>query len=125
MGVLSSIQMVDLQPPILALNGDNQQFVDVLSRIVLSELEAEAVHGLFVIRIENWFDHKWLNFAGKGRVADFAWIGQSLDRDTALDSFHRTGSKTVFPPFTPSRVVSQDFYGKNEHGAYVLDENGP
>lgn len=117
--------MVDLHPPIVPFTGDNQRFVNLVSRIVLSELEAKSVHGLFVVRIENWFDHKWLNFSGKGRVAFGQYTGMSYDPDTALDPFHRTGIKTTFPPFTPSRVISQYFYGRNQHGSYVLDEDGP
>jgi hypothetical protein len=117
--------MIDLQPPIPFATADDPEFIDLVTRLIAAELEAKPVHGLFVVRIENWFDHKWLNFAGNGRIADFWWMGLSLDRDTALDSFHRTGAKAVFPPFSPSRVMSQDFYGAGEQGSYVLDENGP
>jgi hypothetical protein len=118
--------MADLQPSIPCSGEDDPQFISLVNRAVLAELEAKAVHGLFVIRINNWFDLKWLNFSGIGRVAYGHYTDSPVyDPDTSLDSFHRSGRRSTFPPFTPSRVISQDFYGKDEQGSYVLDQNGP
>jgi hypothetical protein len=115
-----------LGPQLSACPEDDSDFMELVARAVSGELEAKPVHGLFVVRIGNWFDHKWLNFSGKGRVAfgNF-WNYPPFERDTALDEFHRTGRQSTFPPFTPNRVISQDFYGKDEYGAYILDEDGP
>src|SRR5271170_4923690 len=67
------------------LPADDPQFIGFVRRAVVGELEAKPVHGLFVIRINNWFDHKWLNYSAIGRVA----YGQTTDvascnPDTAL-----------------------------------------
>jgi hypothetical protein len=115
-----------LKPLIPNVSADDPQFIELVSRAVTGELEAKTVHGLFVIRIDNWFDHKWLNFSGIGRVAFGQYMGTWFDRDTALDEFHQQGAKSTFPPFTPNRVITQDFYRKDAIGAlYVLDEDGP
>jgi hypothetical protein len=58
-------------------------------------------------------------------VAFGEYMGTWFNRDTALDEFHQQGTKSTFPPFTPNRVTTHDFYKKDENGAYVLDEDGP
>ena len=104
---------LQLQRPLIPnVPADDLQFIELVSRAVAGELDAKTVHGLFVIRIDNWFDHKWLNFSGIGRVAFGQYIGTWFDRDTALDEFHQQGMKSTFPPFTPNRVITQDFYKK-------------
>jgi hypothetical protein len=112
-----------IAPIILETPSDDPDFIQLVRQAVSTELEAKATHGLFLIRIDNWFDSKWRMFAGIGRV-EFD-DGGVLGRDTALDSFYRGGSKSTFPPFTPNRIISEEFYGKDENGVYVLDENGP
>jgi len=115
-----------LGPRIASLPKDDSAFVALVGRAISGELEAKAVHGLFVVRIDNWFDHKWLNFSGIGRVA----FGQTtdlmtFDLDTSLEAFHRTGRQSTFPPFTPNRVVTEDYYRRDEQSSYVLKEDGP
>jgi hypothetical protein len=112
-------------PTIPIITSDDLGFIELVRLSVSAELEAKAVHGLFLIRIDNWFDCKWRNFSGNGRVAYGHYTGLSYDPDTALDAFHWKDTKSTFPPFTPNRIVSQNFYAKDENGIYLLDENGP
>lgn len=113
--------------PIIVENpSDDPDFIQLVRQVVSTELEAKAVHGLFVIRIDNWFDYKWRLFSGTGRVGFGHYTGlAAYDPDTALDAFYRGGTKSTFPPFTPNRIISEAFYGKDGKGVYVLDENGP
>ena len=112
-------------PTIPNIVTDDLAFIQLVQRAVSAELEGKAVHGLFLIRIDNWFDHKWRNFSGKGRVALGHHTGLTYAPDTALDAFHRKGTKSTFPPFTPNRVISENFYRNDGNGVYVLDKNGP
>jgi hypothetical protein len=120
-------QAQDLVAPIIESRPtDDPGFIQLVRRAVCEELDAKAVHGLFLIRISNWFDDKWRNFSGIGRVAYGYFTGlAAYAPDTSLDAIHRDRNKSTFPPFTPSRVLSQDFYRKDEKGAYVLEEDGP
>ena len=114
-----------MMPVITDRTGEDDQFMQILRHTIAGELEAKPVHGLFVIRIDNWFDHRWRNFSGKGRVGYGLYTGlAAYDPDTSLDEFHRDGRQSTFPPFAPNRVLTQDFYGKGDAGDYVLDENG-
>ena len=115
-----------LRPSLATVPEDDPAFVSLVGLVISGELGAKPVHGLFVVRIDNWFDHNWLNFSGIGRVAFGHYYNlPSFDRDTALDEFRRTGPQSTFPPFTPNRVIAQDFYGINDAGVYVLDKDGP
>jgi hypothetical protein len=96
------------------LPADAPQFIELVSRAISGELEARAVRGLFVVRIDNWFDHKWLYYSGKA----------AYDPDTALDEFHRKGRQSWFPPFTPNRVIAQECFRIDQYGSYVLEEDG-
>jgi hypothetical protein len=58
---------------------------------------------IFIIRIRGWFDHKWLNFSGKGLVAYDSPLPNHPQ--VALDEFFQ--DQTTFPPFTPNRILSQ------------------
>ncbi len=70
-----------LGPIIPALASDAPQFIELVSRAISGELEARTVRGLFVVRIDNWFDHKWLYYSGKA----------AYDPGAALDEFPRKG----------------------------------
>ena len=59
---------------------------------------------LWIIQIDNWFDHKWLRFSGIGSV-HFKFPAYMNRIDAALDEFYQ--DKVTFPPFTPNRIVSQ------------------
>ncbi len=102
---------------------DDPEFIDLVRRAVSGALKATPVQEVFVIRIDNGFDRKWLGFFGIGRVA-FGWYtGIWYNPDTALDEFRQI--KTTFPPFVPNRVVEQHCFIREEDGSYSLDPNAP
>lgn len=97
-------------------SGDDPAFMDLVTRIISGELHAKSVDEARTIRIDNWFDHKWLNYSGKGRVA-FGWFtGMRVDRDTALDEFHQP--QKTFPPFSPDRIVEERCFERGRIGSY-------
>ncbi len=88
-----------MKPRVYPQPDDDPAFIAMVDRIIASSHLPE----LFVIRIKNWFDHKWLRFSGIGRVGF-----QGARIDTALDEFWQ--KKLTFPPFTPARVLSQCYF---------------
>jgi hypothetical protein len=86
---------------------DDPDFVDLLNSLLQGLLAGCAPREVWIIRIDNWFDQKWLEFSGKGIVAfEFPAF---MDRyDAALDEFHQ--DKVTFPPFAPNRVLGQWSY---------------
>jgi hypothetical protein len=68
---------------------DDPQFVAVLNSLIGGLISHHVPEELWVIQIDNWFDHKWLGFGMNATVPI---------------------QKPAFPPFTPNRVVCQFSY---------------
>ena len=105
---------------ILTNTTDDPQFVELLKHVISQLVGDEFPEQIFVMKIDNWFDHKWLNFAGIGRVRfdDFR-----LEIDTALDEFSQ--DKVTFPPFTPNRVIGEYYFLRNERGEFLPSLKAP
>jgi hypothetical protein len=83
--------------PIAYIQGDDERFLALVTRIAAATIQDFRPADVFVTRIDHWFDHKWLGFSGK-------LLG-------ALGVHKR--KRLTIPPFMPRRVVS--------HHAYTLD----
>jgi hypothetical protein len=82
-------------------SSDDPVFLTALNGMLANLVDAYRPGEVYFVRIDRWFDHKWLRFSGTGRVAfdGYPWI------DTALDAIWR--KKLTFPPFNPNRVLEQ------------------
>jgi len=105
---------------ILTIPNDDPQFVELVSGVISGLVNDSFPKEIFVMEIDNWFDHKWLKFSGIGRVR---FDDPHIDIDTALDEFWQ--DKITFPPFTPKRVVKEYFFLRNESGDYSLSTIAP
>jgi hypothetical protein len=85
---------------ILTNPNDDPQFVELVKCIISGLVSDDFPEQIFVMKIDNWFDHKWMKFSGIGSVG-FFW-GMNAP-DTALDEFRQ--DKVTFPPFNPNRVI--------------------
>jgi hypothetical protein len=97
---------------------DDPQFVELVSQVVSKLANDSSPEEIFVMKIDNWFDHKWLKFSGIGRVGFGSFGDYLFDRDTALDEFSQ--DQITFPPFSPNRVINQSYFLRGESGAYVF-----
>jgi len=100
---------------ILTNPGDDPQFLELLKRMIFQLVGEKFPEQIFVIKIDNWFDHKWLKFSGIGRVGFFEDF--RLEKDTALDEFSQ--DKVTFPPFTPNRVIGEYYFARDQSGSYA------
>lgn len=92
---------------------DDLEFLDLVGDVISGLIELHAPQELFIIYIDHWFDHKWLNFCGKGRVPFYSGFDKM---DTALDLFCQ--DQIVFPPFNPKRVIDEEYFQKTMGGSY-------
>jgi hypothetical protein len=98
---------------------DDPTFLLAVSAITAAVIHDEGSAEVRVIRIANWFDHKWLDFSGKGRVPfDSPFPSHP---GVALDAMSQT--HTTFPPFTPSRVLDQRRYRRVAPDGGVRDDD--
>ena len=83
---------------------DDPYFIELLNRLTSGLIHRSVPAALWIIQIDNWFDHKWLRFSGIGTV-DYQFAAFMNRYDAALDEFYQ--DKVTFPPFTPNRVIGQ------------------
>ena len=94
-----------MKPQVAVGETDDPGFIALLNSLVQGLISNRAPEELWIIQIDNWFDHKWLGFSGMGAVAS----NIPIDRyDTVKAESYQ--EKLTFPPFTPNRVVEQFSY---------------
>ncbi len=86
---------------------DNPNFILNCEKIIQNRINLWKPTDIFVTRIDNWFDGKWMNYAGSELHAISFWNFQDI---------------LTIPPFHPNRVESSDFYQKTAE-QYVKNKN--
>jgi len=100
-------------PRVFPETKDDPAFLVILDKIIAATVFQDSLLDVYIIRIDNWFDHKWLRFSGIGRISPEE---ADMDSDVALDEFHL--ERITFPPFTPNRVLAQRYFHRNTKGLY-------
>ena len=78
------------------------------AQILVNEIIADLnPREIFLFKVDNWFDTKWLSFTGKVLGALGTWNYNSAQR---------------IPPFSPNRIMEQSHFQKNKFGTYSKDE---
>ncbi len=85
---------------------DSQGFVDIVNIISTSISEREGLNEVSIVKIRNWFDHKWLNYSGKAIVPFES--GGLLPVNEALEP--KWKEKVTAPPFNPNRILWRKSY---------------
>ncbi len=98
---------------------DDPQFVWLLQSVVEGILGEAKSDDLYVVTIDNWFDHKWLRFSGIG-VVPFQFPA-FMNREDALGEFRQ--DNITLPPFSPKRVICQSHFHKQ--GAAYIETDQP
>jgi hypothetical protein len=98
---------------------DDPEFIDLVKRVIAGCISDSFPDTIIVIRIDNWFDYKWLGFSGIGRVR----FDEAFDRDTALDEFRQ--DQITLPPFAPSRVIEEYCFEREVNGEYSARDPHP
>jgi hypothetical protein len=96
--------MLDTKLKIKVDYGDANEFIEIMDKIIMGLVEKFQIDEILLVKIKNWFDHKWLNYSGKSVVQ---FQGGHLI-ETALQDEWR--EKITVPPFNPNRVLSETFY---------------
>jgi hypothetical protein len=91
---------------------DDNDFIKLLNSLLGKLLVQYGPKQLWIIQIDNWFDHKWLRFSGKGAV-DFRFPAFMNRFDGALEEFYQ--DRITFPPFNPNRVQGQWSYMRQDN----------
>ncbi len=84
---------------------DDTGYIDIVYKITKELSSDKEIKDVSIVRIKNWFDHKWLNYSGKGIVHTEETRNPNK---VALDNFWK--KKLTIPPFTPNRVLSEYYF---------------
>jgi len=101
---------------------DDNEFTHVLNAMLKTLVDREAPGTVWVIRIDNWFDHKWLRFSGYSTTALSRRKGPVDPWDVLAERFRDTVKVGVsqdnltFPPFTPERITGQWSFQRSGSG---------
>ena len=94
--------MIGVTHPIEELDGDAPGFIAVANAILIG-VGKGVYDEIFVIRVDNWFDSKWLGYSGRSVVRfDGVRIESSL--------YSVWKDKTTLPPFNQNRIVEQRYF---------------
>ncbi|MEM7225842.1 MAG: hypothetical protein AAF495_22885 [Pseudomonadota bacterium] len=93
--------MIEVQPE----DGDAAPFVGQVQAVVNSVAAGHAPPEIFVIKIDNWFGMRWLNFSGKVLGALGVW-----------------SSNLTLPPFVPNRVRWECRFTAPDYANAVIDK---
>jgi hypothetical protein len=96
---------------------DDPAFLNTVDRLTTALLGLHNPDELYLIRLDNWFDQKWLGFSGIGRVR---FDGAPME--VALDDLSQ--DQLTFPPSTPKRVVTEHYFARTTKG-YFQEQASP
>ena len=83
----------------------DESFVTIVERILNGTLRLHQFEEVYVVLIDNWFDHKWLELESNRIDSDeLGWR-----------------AKLKLPPFEPSRVMDQSCFRKHSSGLYSYE----
>lgn len=105
-------------PEIKIESGDANDFINNLNKIVGKLIDQFGINEVCIIKIKNWFDHKWLNYSGKS-VVEFRGGGGLID--SSLNNEWR--EKITVPPFNPNRILSEYFYRMEATDNKIFERN--
>lgn len=97
---------------------DAKGFKDIVEAIINSLFKTFNPDEISIIRIKNWFDHKWLNYSGK-RVLKYNTQTQP-SIPFVLEPYWN--KEITIPPFNPNRVISELRYRKKGTNNILFEE---
>ena len=90
---------------------DDPEFIEIVNKIIGALVFQWNIDEIMIIKIKNWFDHKWLNYSGKKLIH---FEGTLHPDKVALENDWK--ERVTFPPFNPNRVISEQYFRKRETG---------
>jgi hypothetical protein len=88
---------------------DDQRFVDIVKSIVASLIDTYEPDNFYVVKVDNWFDYKWLFFEGKKLGAVPVHMNNPI----------------IVPPFSPNRIKQQISFKVDSNGDYEDSKEPP
>lgn len=89
---------------ILPAENDDKNFIKLISQVINNSVLLYKPEEIYIIKIDHWFDFKWLGFSGKTLGVIPTW-----------------NRRLTVPAFNPNRVLEETFY-KCEENSFIEGE---
>jgi hypothetical protein len=107
----------------------DREFLEIVDTVAARAMDEMDCCDLFLVQIDNWFDHKWLGFSGMGRVpSPFPFLSMVPAGAGQKDRFYSVPAsfwkKAIsVPPFTPNRILSRMHFQRSHSGDFIRCED--
>ena len=88
-------------------DSEDDDFLTPLDALIEKLLHRDTPRELYLVRVNNWFDHKWLKFSGVGSH-DFRFPAYMNRVDSAKEEVWKENMTS--PPFTPARILTERYF---------------
>ena len=95
---------------------DDNDFIELLSGLLTTLVRDQSPEQLWIVQIDNWFDHKWLRFSGNGAIGNPRAAGLPFMDQFASVKKQFWRAKLTFPPFAPDRILGQWSFQQTDAG---------
>ena len=99
-------------------NTDAEGFKKAINVLLKNLIRTINPDEISVVRIKNWFDHKWLNYSGK-QIQKYDTTS-TPDIPFVLEPYWN--DQITIPPFNPNRILSEWIYRKGGNKNRVFEE---
>jgi len=79
---------------------DDPEFINIVKKIIIGNIIVSSQKKIFIVKVDNWFNHKWLGYAG-----GYHHLGLN----------HTPPEDVALPPFSENRMESKNYYEFNEN----------
>ena len=89
---------------------DSLEFITIIESIISNLIVQFNVDDICIIKVKNWFDHKWLNYSGKSII--------HFEETTHPDKVAITNNwkkRITIPPFNPNRILYEKLIQRKDH----------
>jgi len=107
----------------------DSEFLETVDTVAAHVMDEMDCRDLFLVQIDNWFDHKWLGFSGMGRVpSPFPFLSMIPPNADQKDRFYSVPASfwkkaITMPPFTPNRILSRTHFQRRHSGDFIRCKN--
>jgi hypothetical protein len=107
----------------------DREFLEIVDTVATHAMNEMDCGDLFLVQIDNWFDHKWLGFSGMGRApSPFPFLSMIPPDAGQKDRFYSVPVSfwkrpVTMPPFTPNRILSRMYFRRSHSGKFIRCEN--
>ena len=106
-------KLIDIRPD----SSDAIDFASIVERIIDNLIRIYNFDEISIVKVKNWFDHKWLNYSGKSIIH---FEGTPNPDKVAITNVWK--KKITVPPFNPNRILDEKLIRRKGHSNPIFEK---